>query len=129
MQYRIRLLEILRSGVGRHLRDAVARTQRLANCALGPIACEFTDAEQVETTLKNLMSRQDGPFIARLARAPGARESRYAHLFSGTLESAPEPAHEEPQAVSSGPTLGERVNALEQQVEQLRAAIDALKRA
>jgi uncharacterized protein len=91
--------------------------------------CEFTDAEQVENTLKNLMSRQDGPFIARLARAPGARESRYAHLFSGTLESAPEPAHEEPQAVPGGPTLSERVSTLEQQVEQLRAAIDALKRA
>jgi hypothetical protein len=91
--------------------------------------CEFTDAEQVEHTLKNLMSRQDGPFIARLARAPGARESRYAHLFSGTLESAPEPAHEEPQAVPGGPTLSERVSTLEQQVEQLRAAIDALNRA
>jgi uncharacterized protein len=91
--------------------------------------CEFTDAEQVETTLKNLMSRQDGPFIARLARAPGARESRYAHLFSGTLESAPEPAHEEPQVVPGAPTLSERVSALEQQVEQLRAAIDALNRA
>jgi uncharacterized protein len=91
--------------------------------------CEFTDSEQVETTLKNLMSRQDGPFIARLARAPGARESRYAHLFSGILESAPEPEHEEPQAASGGPTLSERVSALEQQVEQLRAAIDALKRA
>lgn len=91
--------------------------------------CEFTDAEQVETTLKDLMSRQDGPFIARLARAPGARESRYTHLFSGTLESAPEPAHEEPQAVPGAPTLSERVSALEQQVEQLRAAIDALKRA
>jgi uncharacterized protein len=90
--------------------------------------CEFTDAEQVEATLKNLMSRQDGPFIARLARAPGARESRYAHLFSGTLESVPEPAHEEPQAASGGPTLSERVSALEQQVEQLRAAVDALKR-
>jgi uncharacterized protein len=91
--------------------------------------CEFADAEQVETTLKNLMSRQDGPFIARLARAPGARESRYAHLFSGILESAPEPAHEEPQAATGGPTLSERVSALEQQVEQLRAAVDALKRA
>ncbi len=52
-----------------------ARTNRL---------CEFADAEAVEATLKGLMSREDGPFIARLPRAAGARESRYAHLFSGT---------------------------------------------
>ena len=33
------------------------------------------------------MTREDGPFVARLARAAGARESRYAHLFSGMPES------------------------------------------
>jgi len=42
--------------------------------------------------LSGLLTREDGPFIARLARAAGARESRYAHLFSGVIESAPEPA-------------------------------------
>jgi uncharacterized protein len=92
--------------------------------------CEFADAEAVETALRGLMSREDGPFIARLSRAPGARESRYAHLFSGQLESAPEP--EEPQAAESataaaGPTLSQRVTALEELVQQLSADIDALK--
>src|SRR5271167_2536642 len=58
--------------------------------------CEFPDAEAVEAALRNLMSREDGPFIARMQRAAGARESRYAHLFSGILESAPEP---EPEAL------------------------------
>ncbi|HEY2145425.1 MAG TPA: DUF480 domain-containing protein [Steroidobacteraceae bacterium] len=90
--------------------------------------CDFADAEQVEATLKNLMSREDGPFIARLGRAPGARESRYAHLFSGTLESAPETMDDEAHHGAGSPTLSQRVSALEQQVEQLRAAIDALKR-
>src|ERR1700722_17660790 len=33
--------------------------------------CEFADAEAVESTLKSLMEREDGPFIARLPRAPG----------------------------------------------------------
>ena len=47
--------------------------------------CEFADADEVETTLKLLMAREDGPFIARLPRAAGARESRYAHLFSRPL--------------------------------------------
>ena len=91
--------------------------------------CEFADAEEVEATLRNLMTREDGPFIARLARSPGARESRYAHLFSGALESAPEPEAAEPAAAASGaPTLGQRVSALEELVEQLRLQIEALKR-
>src|SRR5260370_14038260 len=59
-----------------------ARTNRL---------CEFADADQVEATLKNLMAREDGPFIARLPRAAGPRESPYSHFFSGITQSAPQP--------------------------------------
>jgi uncharacterized protein YceH (UPF0502 family) len=88
--------------------------------------CEFADAEQVEAALRTLMSREDGPFIARLARSPGARESRYAHLFSGALESAPEPEAAEPDASASSATLSQRVSALEELVEELRQKIEAL---
>jgi uncharacterized protein YceH (UPF0502 family) len=87
--------------------------------------CEFADADQVETTLKALMAREDGPFIARLPRAAGARESRYAHLFAGRFESVEEPPAEE--AAAGAPSLSERVSALEAQVLELRAQIDALK--
>jgi uncharacterized protein len=87
--------------------------------------CEFADADEVEATLKALMAREDGPFIARLPRAAGARESRYAHLFSGRFESAEEPPAEETAA--GAPSLSERVSALEAQVLELRAQIDALK--
>jgi hypothetical protein len=91
--------------------------------------CEFADAEEVEATLRNLMMREDGPFIARLPRAPGARESRYAHLFSGTLESAPEPEAAETAGAAPGtPTLSQRVSALERLVEQLLRQVEALKR-
>ena len=95
--------------------------------------CEFADAEEVETTLRALMSREDGPFIARLPRAPGARESRYAHLFSGAIESAAEPEAEAAQTSSasgdpSAPTLSQRVSALEEIVAELRAKIDALSK-
>lgn len=89
--------------------------------------CEFADAEQVEATLKTLMTREDGPFIARLARAPGARESRYAHLFSGSVESAPEEPFEETGAASPTASLVQRVSALEALVEELRAAVQALR--
>jgi uncharacterized protein YceH (UPF0502 family) len=90
--------------------------------------CEFSDADAVEATLKGLMSREDGPFIARLPRAPGARESRYAHLFSGTIESAPEPA-EPLDSPTSGPTLIQRVARLEELVAALRLEVDELKNA
>jgi hypothetical protein len=96
-----------------------ARTNRL---------CEFTDATHVETTLKNLMAREDGPFIARLPRAAGARESRYAHLFSGIIESVEESAVPEESAGATA-TLGQRVSQLEEWVRQLRVEIDALAEA
>src|ERR1700677_1373903 len=95
--------------------------------------CEFADAEGVEPALRGLMSREDAPFIARLPRAPGARESRYAHLFSGAMESAAEPeAEPAPPANAAGnpsaPNLSQRVSALEEIVAELRAKIDALNR-
>jgi uncharacterized protein YceH (UPF0502 family) len=93
--------------------------------------CEFSDAEEVETALRGLMSREDGPFIARLPRAPGARESRYAHLFSGAIESAAEPEAAQASSASddpSAPTLTQRVSALEEIVADLRAKIEALSK-
>jgi uncharacterized protein len=96
-----------------------ARTNRL---------CEFTDAEQVESTLKNLMSREDGPFIARLPRAAGARESRYTHLFSGMIESVEEPAVAD-ESAAAGPSLSQRVSELEESVRLLRAETEAFGQA
>lgn len=92
-----------------------ARTNRL---------CEFADAEQVEATLETLMSREEGPFIARLPRVAGARESRYAHLFSGNIESVEEAAPE-PSPASAAASLSERVTRLEQAVRELRLDIGA----
>ena len=94
--------------------------------------CEFADAGAVEVSLRSLLTREDGPFIARLARAAGSRESRYAHLFSGLIESAPEDA-EEPAgetATAGGPTVqstAQRLAALEAQFAQLRVEVDQLK--
>lgn len=92
--------------------------------------CEFAAAEEVESALRQLMSREDGPFIARLPRAAGARESRYAHLFSGAIESVPEPVESESTpGANGGATLAQRVAALEQSVEALSAELAALKTA
>lgn len=86
------------------------RTQRL---------CDFADVAAVETTLENLVTREDGPFVARLPRAPGERESRYAHLFGGLVDAAPAAAEE--------PALLARVEKLEAVVAALQAEVAALK--
>ena len=90
--------------------------------------CDFADAAQVESTLKGLMEREDGPFIARLPRAPGARESRYAHLFSGAIESVPE-TPDDVDAAASGTsiTIAARLALLEEKVAAMQREIDALR--
>jgi uncharacterized protein YceH (UPF0502 family) len=45
----------------------------------------FADTEQVEATLEMLRTRDDGPFVVRLPRQAGRRDSAYAHLFSGPV--------------------------------------------
>ena len=89
--------------------------------------CDFVDSDEVETVLKGLMSREEGPFVARLPRAPGSRESRYVHLFSGMVESAPEPEPDvEANDPVQGPTLSARVARLEELVAELQAQIQGL---
>jgi len=59
----------------------------------------FSDVSEVEAALTRLSEREDGPFVVRLAREPGRRDSRYAHLFSGEVT---ESAHEQLTHGSSG---------------------------
>jgi uncharacterized protein YceH (UPF0502 family) len=96
------------------------RASRMAN---------FKDVAEVEDTLQALASREDGPFVVRLPREPGRRESRYAHLLGDppTTSAEPEIAPVESDAVHS-PSLAERVARLERLVEELQAELAALRR-
>ena len=91
------------------------------------------DVSQVETELEELMTRPDGPFVAKLAREPGRRESRYMHLFSGEAppeSAAPDAQSERPgTAVTGASPLHERVAALEAAVTSLREEVEELKAA
>jgi uncharacterized protein len=89
----------------------------------------FSDVAQVEAALESLRTRDDGPFVVRLPREPGRRDSRYAHLFSGPVE-VPPPRAESPAAVASGAAddTGGRLDRLEEQLRQLREELDELKR-
>ena len=89
--------------------------------------CKFSDVREVEDTLTGLIEREDGPFVARLPRETGRRESRYAHLFSGDVES--EQIHENstnPQQMSTPDQA--RLEQLENLVGELRQDLDQLKR-
>jgi len=43
----------------------------------------FADVAEVESALDRLAERAGGALVARLAREPGRREARFAHLFGG----------------------------------------------
>ncbi len=109
----------------------------------------FSDVTDVEAALTRLAEREDGPFVTRLAREPGRRDARFAHLLSGPVAdsahgasaaSAP-PSH---SAQSSGASLpggrisapevtfpaslnDERLTKLEAEVQSLREELAELK--
>ncbi|MEB2417630.1 YceH family protein [Citrobacter sp. R-1.5.2] len=84
---------------------------------------EFSDMAEVESTLEKLATREDGPYVVRLAREPGKRESRYMHLFCGEVDESLAAA-DEPQAASGD--LQARVEALETEVAELKQRLDSL---
>ena len=93
--------------------------------------CPFADVGEVEATLERLMNRDDGPFLARLVREPGRRESRYAQLFTGapsteSVDTTPPPAAAVRPATA--PAAEDRLESLEQAVHRLEMEVAELKR-
>jgi uncharacterized protein len=87
----------------------------------------FSEVGQVEMALESLSSRADGPFVVRLPREPGRRDSRYAHLFSGavTIPALGEESTTEPSMVSA--PASSRLERLEEEVRQLREELQDIK--
>lgn len=94
----------------------------------------ITDVQEIEAALDSLARREDGPFVVRLAREPGRREARFAHLFSGEPS---QPSGVDAGAVAADGTraeqtpmssdLEQRVGALEGEVSELRRQLDELR--
>ncbi len=81
----------------------------------------FEALEDVVSTLDRLAHREP-PLVAMLARQPGTKESRYAHLFSG------EPPQDSVARALLPATAGavppsDRITALEEEVAKLRAEL------
>ncbi len=100
----------------------------------------FTDVSEVEAALTRLSEREDGPFVVRLAREPGRRDSRYAHLFSGEVSAAQDERQgvtsetAESRASLSTPETAfpdmrqeQRLARLEDEVRALRAELNDLR--
>jgi len=109
----------------------------------------LTDVSEVEAALTRLSEREDGPFVTRLVREPGRRDSRYAHLFSGPVEGGGAERHPddarpaldvahgavgEPRSTIPTPETAfpdmrqeERLERLEDEVRALRAELNDLK--
>ncbi|WP_063652543.1 YceH family protein [Aliivibrio fischeri] len=91
------------------------RTQRL---------CEFDNVSQVESVLNGLSADEHNPKVIKLAKEPGKREARFAHLFCGevsqattTVQQAPSESHD-----------NERIAALESDVADLKLEVEELKK-
>ena len=82
------------------------------------------DVSEVEAELEELATRPDGPFVARLTREPGRRESRYMHLFSGE---APPFVEDEPRPSRAGSASGAGASADAERIAALEAAVAALR--
>jgi uncharacterized protein len=83
---------------------------------------EFRDLPHVDITLQTLMTLPE-PLVALLARRPGQKEVRYAHLLAG------EPADEPPEhaAAPEEPAPPGRIEALENDVVALRTELAELR--
>ncbi len=84
---------------------------------------EFSGLGEVQETLDDL-ARRDEPLILKLERQPGQKEARYAHLLSGEIDQA---AIAVAPAERSSTGSGERVAAVEAEVEKLREEFAAMR--
>jgi uncharacterized protein YceH (UPF0502 family) len=94
---------------------------------------KFADISSVEGFLEELQDRapdKGGPLVVKLARAPGTREQRWAHLLCGPVDATQTGATNASRSSGdhiSGNTT-ERIEQLETQVAQLRETVQKLCR-
>ena len=87
--------------------------------------CKLDNLSEVERVLQRLSVREDGPYVAKLARRPGRKESRYSHLLCGGVEDEKEGVGLRGVGVET--TMEERVSELEQRVEEMSRELAELR--
>jgi hypothetical protein len=99
------------------------RTERL---------CTFSSIEETGNVLRQLIAREDGPFVMELPRQPGRKESRYIHLFCGkewalSFANDTDMFNGASAPVPGAKSAGERIAELETAVAQLHSEVSTLR--
>lgn len=97
----------------------------------------FEDLASVQATLDRLAGRvvgseeseeeSAGPLAMMLARQPGSRESRFAHLLGGELPDMAASSRQPPPHSSKGSEGITRIEQLETEVAELRRRLNAIE--
>lgn len=85
----------------------------------------FISVEQAETSLQFLIDKYP-PLVAKLARAPGTKEPRHAHLLAGADSLAHIEAALACNATVRVENSGDRIARLEADVAALRQAVESI---
>jgi uncharacterized protein YceH (UPF0502 family) len=90
----------------------------------------FADVSSVEGFLEEMQDRSDdkgGPLVVRLARAPGAREQRWAHLLCGMAAAQAGATSSQNSGREGGDASTQaRLDRLEAEVAHLQAQVKHL---
>lgn len=80
---------------------------------------QFSGLDEVSRTLDKLADRPD-PLIVRLARQPGQKEGRFAHLLCGEIDEEAIMNYQKPSPGSQN----ERITELENEISELRSEFE-----
>lgn len=92
----------------------------------------FADLSSVEGFLEELAMRAEekgGALCVKLARAPGAREQRWAHLLSGPVDFGSllsQPPGDDIVAASEMAAMKARLSSVEAEIDRLRGLVERL---
>ena len=90
----------------------------------------FIELADVEQALTNLIEKPPRPLIVRLARQPGQKEGRNAHLLAGEVKAEEIALHHTPRvetAMLEARAENERFAKLETEIETLKQELSDLK--
>ena len=84
----------------------------------------FADISALEAALDDMAAWPGGAMVVKLAKRPGSREHRYAHLLCGPVQAPPADI---PEALGNdGVTLGE-IAALKANLAQMQSEVEGLR--
>lgn len=89
---------------------------------------KFPDISSLEAYLEEMASRSSGALALKLARQPGAREARWAHLLCGepALDAAPRADADDGVTTGELAAVKANVTRLHGEVAELRALVERL---